>query len=124
VELGTLAFQASGHTTQVSVDVINLVAYNMAILVWLAYSVAKSEARAPGAELFTSHRWEKGLADLQSPVQDDSLIPMFESMVDRAFSRTQAEYSPKKATPDEVVEPALPARNSIDSVPAQSRRVH
>ncbi len=123
VELGTLAFQVSGHASQVTVDVINLVAYNMAILVWLGYSLAKCAARAPGAELFASHRWEKSLADLQSPVQDDSLIPMFESMVDRAFSRTQTDYSPKKAAPDSVAEPAFSLRSGIHSVPSPSRRV-
>jgi len=31
---------------------------------------------------------EQGLADLQHPVPSDSLIPMFEGMVERAFSRS------------------------------------
>ena len=107
--MGTLAFHVSGHASDISVHVINLVAYNVAILVWLGYALMKSPARAPGAELFTSHRWEKSLTDIQSPAQADSLIPMFESMVDRAFSRTQADYSPKKAAPDSVAEPASPS---------------
>jgi hypothetical protein len=124
VELGTLAFHVSGHASQAIVQVINLVAYNAAILVWLAYALSKGVARAPGAELFASQRWERGLTDLQSSTQGDSLIPMFESMVDRAFSRTQADYSPLRAAPDSVAEPALSARAGIHSVPAQSRRVH
>jgi hypothetical protein len=124
VELGTLAFHVSGHASDNSVHVLNLVAYNVAILVWLGYSLTKSAARAPGAELFASHRWERGLSDIQSPAQGDSLIPMFEGMVDRAFSRTQADYSPKKAAPDSVAEPALAVQSGIHSVPAQSRRVH
>ena len=49
---------------------------------------------------------------------------MFESMVDRAFSRTQADYSPNKAAPDSVAEPALTIRSGIHSLPSQSRRVH
>jgi hypothetical protein len=49
---------------------------------------------------------------------------MFESMVDRAFSRTQADYSPKKAAPDSAAEPALAVQSGIHSVPVQSRRVH
>jgi hypothetical protein len=124
VELGTLAFHVSGHASDNSVHVLNLVAYNVAILLWLGYSLIKSAARAPGAELFASHRWERGLSDIQSPAQADSLIPMFEGMVDRAFSRTQADYSPKKAAPDSVAEPALAVQSGIHSVPAQSRRVH
>lgn len=123
VELGTLAFHVSGHASETIVQVINLVAYNLAILVWLSYALAKSAARAPGAELFASQRWERGLTDLQRSSEGDSLIPMFESMVDRAFSRTQADYSPRKAAPDSVPEPALSIRSGIHSVPVQSRRV-
>ena len=59
VELGTLAFHVSGHASEISVHVINLVAYNLAILVWLGYALVKSAARAPGAELFASQRWEQ-----------------------------------------------------------------
>lgn len=124
VELGTLAFHVSGHASVVGVHVINLLAYNAAILIWFGYSVLKSAARAPGTDLFASHRWEKSLTDIQSPGQGDSLIPMFESMVDRAFSRTQSDYSPKQSVPDPVTEIPVATRSGIHSVPAQSRRVH
>ncbi len=124
VELGTLAFHVSGHASEVLVNLTNLVAYNVAILVWLTYSVLKAAARAPGTDLFASHRWEKSLTDLQSTGQGDSLIPMFESMVDRAFSRTQSDYLPKEATSDSVAELPVTTRSGIHSVPAQSRRVH
>jgi hypothetical protein len=124
VELGTLAFLVSGHASDTSVHVINLVAYNISILLWMGYVLMKAPARTPEAELFTPHRWERSLTDIQSPGQGDSLIPMFESMVDRAFSRTQADYSPKKAAPDSIPEPAISIRSGIHSVPAQSRRVH
>jgi hypothetical protein len=98
VELGTLALYAGSPISQVTVHVINLVAYNLAILVWFAYLLLESPARTSEANLFISHRWERSLSDLQNPAQPDSLIPMFESMVDRALSRTHAD-SPKKATP-------------------------
>jgi hypothetical protein len=123
VELGTLAFHVSGHASEVMVHVTNLVAYNLAIMIWFTYSLMKSPARAPGAELFTSHRWEKSLTDLHNPAQGDSLIPMFESMVDRALSRTQGDYSLKEAARDSA-EPAIPARSGMDSVVSLSRRVH
>ncbi|MGH9543688.1 MAG: hypothetical protein ACRD23_00580 [Terriglobales bacterium] len=122
VELGTLAFHVSGHASEALVHIINLVAYNIAILVWFGYAVLKSPARMPGTDLFASHRWEKSLTDIQSPEPGDSLIPMFESMVDRAFSRTQ-DYLPKETAPDSVPEPAVSTRGGIHSVPAQSRRV-
>ncbi len=122
VELGTLAFHVSGHASEALVHIINLVAYNIAILVWFGYAVLKSPARMPGTDLFASHRWEKSLTDIQSPEQGDSLIPMFESMVDRAFSRTQ-DYLPKETAPDSVPEPAISTRGGIHSVPSHSRRV-
>jgi hypothetical protein len=91
VELGTLALYAGGPMSQVSVTAINLVAYNLAIVVWFAYALLESPARASKTILFTPHRWDRSLGDLHRPAQDDSLIPMFESMVDRALSRTQGD---------------------------------
>ncbi len=124
VELGSLAFHVSGHASEVAVHVINLVAYNIAILVWLGYALVESSERVASSDLFTSHRWEKGLSDIQGPAQGDSLIPMFESMVDRAFSRTQTDFSRKSAPADSAADPALAIRSGLHSVPAQSRRVH
>jgi len=124
VELGSLAFHVSGHASEVLVHVVNLVAYNAAILIWFTYSVLKRAERAPGTELFASYRWEKSLTDLQTPGQGDSLIPMFESMVDRAFSRTQSDYSHKEAASDSVTELPVKTRSAIHSVSAQSRRAH
>jgi hypothetical protein len=95
VELGTLAFHVSGHASEVWVNAITLVADNLVILIWLGYAVFQNSARMPEASLLASQRWERGLSDLQNPSRGDSLIPMFESMVDRAFSRTQADYSSK-----------------------------
>jgi hypothetical protein len=73
--------------------------------------------------LFTSHRWERSLSDLQAPAQGDSLIPMFESMVDRALSRTQVDYAPKKAAAAAVADPAMPSAESLYSAASQIRRV-
>ena len=109
VELATLALFAGGPMSQVTVHVFNLVAYNLAIIAWFAYVFLESPARTPEANLFTSHRWERSLSDLQAPAQGDSLIPMFESMVDRAFSRTHSDYAPKEKIPAPTVE-----RTAID----------
>jgi hypothetical protein len=126
MELATLALYAGGPMSQFTVHVFNLVAYNLAILVWFGYAMRENPARTPGADLFASHRWEKGLTDIQNPTQGDSLIPMFESMVDRAFSRTQTDYPPptQKAATDPAAEPVANVRGRIHSIPTQSRRVH
>jgi hypothetical protein len=122
VELATLALFAGGPMSQVTVHVLNLVAYNLAIIAWFAYVFLESPARTPEADLFTSHRWERSLSDLQAPAQGDSLIPMFESMVDRALSRTQVDYAPKKAAAA-AADPAMPSAESLYSAAPQIRRV-
>jgi hypothetical protein len=94
IELGLVALHASGlvRLTPAITGCLNMVAYNAAIVVWLTYSVMKCPARQAVAAHFRSQRWNQGLADLQHPTPADSLIPMFESMVDRAFSKT-SHYS-------------------------------
>ncbi|MFZ0759719.1 MAG: hypothetical protein WAM69_07210, partial [Candidatus Sulfotelmatobacter sp.] len=72
-------------------------AYNGALLIWLGYMLVKSPAREAASTLLRPQRWEQSLTDLQHPLPADSLIPMFEGMVDRALSRTQA---PPQVTPE------------------------
>ncbi len=107
VELGTYALYAGGLMSQVSLHVANLEAYNVAILLWLGYALLKSPAQVREVDLFASQRWERGLTDLQRPVQGDSLIPMFESMVDRAFSRSHSDPSPKETGVEAAAQPAI-----------------
>jgi len=87
VELGLIASWAGEHLAGLSVDLINMAAYNCALLVWLGYTLAKSPAREAASVLLRPQRWEQSLSDLQHPLPADSLIPMFEGMVDRALSR-------------------------------------
>lgn len=86
-ELMAVALRASGHISPSASDLSNMIAYNIAILVWAGYSLVKSPARGATATLLTSQRWNEGLADLQPSMAPSSLIPRFEDMVDRAFSR-------------------------------------
>jgi hypothetical protein len=85
-------------------------AYNVAILVWLGYSLARQTVREVAPNRLQTQRWEQGLADLQPAASSDSLIPMFEGMVERAFSRSSHEHeyvaetrpplNPRGAAPD------------------------
>jgi hypothetical protein len=68
-------------------------AYNATLLIWLGYTLAKSPARDAASTLLRPQRWEQSLSDIQRPLPADSLIPMFEGMVDRALSRTQVPQS-------------------------------
>jgi len=88
VDLLGLALFSGGQIHAHTVSVINTAAYSFAILIWIGYASLKAAARNASANLLMSLRWEQGLGDLRNPGGEDSLIPMFERMVDRAFSHT------------------------------------
>jgi hypothetical protein len=90
VELAMATLRAGGRVSLVHLNLAIMVAYNCAILVWFAYAFSKSPARQKSVQLLTPGRWDRSLYDVQRPAAGDSLIPMFEGMVERAFSRTHA----------------------------------
>jgi hypothetical protein len=92
VELGTFALFSSGRETEALAGLITSSAYCVSIGVWLCYAIFKAFPREISANLLTSQRWNQSLGDLQNPGTGDSLIPMFEGMVDRAFSRTPGKF--------------------------------
>jgi hypothetical protein len=89
VELALIASWAGDHLGNVALNLVNMSAYNATLLVWLGYTLAKSPAREAASTLLRPQRWEQSLSDIHHPLPGDSLIPMFEGMVDRALSRTQ-----------------------------------
>jgi hypothetical protein len=89
VELVLVASWVGNHLGNYSMGVINMSFYNASLLTWFGYLALKSPARESGAALFQPQRWEQSLSDIQHPLPADSLIPMFEGMVDRALSRTK-----------------------------------
>ena len=91
VELAVVALHASGQIDQHTSDIINTVCYNLAILTWMGYVLMPSVARDAQANLLMSQRWNQSLSDLHQPTTGDSLIPMFEGMVDRALSKGNPE---------------------------------
>ena len=97
-----------------TISLFNMLAYNLAILVWLGYLLAKCPARDVSAKLLVTQRWDQSLTDLQHPLPGDSLIPMFEGMVDRAFSRTTQYPSALEAAPDAEKLVSQKALGSLD----------
>jgi len=98
VELLLIASWAGEHLSNLAMGLINMTAYNVTLLIWLGYTLAKSPAREAAATLLRPQRWEQSLSDIHHPLPADSLIPMFEGMVDRALSRTHT--APVPATED------------------------
>jgi len=117
VELTLLALYASNQLSQPVISLINMLAYNGAILIWLGYAWIKSPARDASASLLKSHRWEQGLTDLQHPVSSDSLIPLFEGMVDRAFSRTNGDSASDPAAAEESIAESVSSSRSSQRSP-------
>ena len=66
-----------------------MAAYNASLVLWVGYVAVKRPTRDGSLSLLQPQRWEQSLTDIHHPLPADSLIPMFEGMVDRALSRTQ-----------------------------------
>ena len=90
VELALIASWVGNHLTELSTVLVNMAAYNVTLVVWLGYVLSNSKVREEAGILLKPQRWEQSLSDIQHPLPADSLIPMFEGMVDRALSRTRS----------------------------------
>jgi len=108
VELALVASWVGGHLGLTAASIFNMSAYNTSLLIWFGYALVKSPAREGAATLLQPHRWEHSISDLQHPVPEESLIPMFEGMVDRALSRTHA--AAETARPVQTVPEASPVQ--------------
>jgi hypothetical protein len=78
-------------------SILNMAAYNSSLMVWLTYVAVRRSARDSTTSLLQPQRWEQSLSDIQHPLPADSLIPMFEGMVDRALSRVHQEAPQENA---------------------------
>src|SRR5579871_4232533 len=101
IELILICSWVGQHLTGPWMSVANMTAYNSSLALWLGYVWVKRPARDASLSLLQPQRWEQSLSDIHHPVPADSLIPMFEGMVDRALSRTPHEPAP--ALPESAV---------------------
>ena len=108
VQLILLAMHSGGLVRQGTLNMIDMLCYDVALLVWLGYAFAGVVAREGSTNYLQTQRWEQGLADLQQPVDNDSLIPMFEGMVERAFSRSSNVDEVERCLP--FTKPSGPVR--------------
>lgn len=88
IELAGNALHSGGQISTPFNGFMNALAYSLAILTWVGYAIFKAPDTRAAAAAFASQRWEQSLTDLHSPVGGNSLIPMFEGMVEQAFSRS------------------------------------
>jgi len=122
VELAGVALASAGQIHPSTMNLLNLVAYNLAIMTWLGYVMFESPSRSAVA-LLTSQRWDQSLGDLTRPATGDSLIPMFEGMVDRAFSRTHNDGEVEEIASRTAASARMPEKVAARSaVGASSKR--
>ncbi len=93
IELILICSWVGNHLTGPWMSIVNMAAYNGSLALWLGYVAVKRPARDGSLSLLHTQRWEQSLSDIHHPLPADSLIPMFEGMVDRALSRTHHEAS-------------------------------
>ncbi|MCU1297285.1 MAG: hypothetical protein JWO91_1563 [Acidobacteriaceae bacterium] len=123
VEQIGVALRASSYLSEPSLNVLIMSSYNIAILLWFAYIFVEQPARSAIVAPLASQRWDQSLSDLQRPAGADSLIPMFEGMVDRAFSNTSSSSFQQREEPEE--RPLLIASRPVESAPrAVSRSLY
>jgi hypothetical protein len=94
IELILICSWVGNHLGGPWMSILNMAAYNVSLMLWLGYVAVKSPVRDASLSLLQPQRWEQSLTDIHHPLPPDSLIPMFEGMVDRALSRTRQEVSP------------------------------
>jgi hypothetical protein len=119
IELVLISSWVGNHLGSAWMDLVNMAAYNCSLMVWLGYVAMTSPARDASRSLLQPQRWEQSLSDIQHPLPADSLIPMFEGMVDRALSRV-----PQDAPAAETAGRALGAAAAVGSyrsIPANSK---
>lgn len=91
LELVLIASWVGNHVHNPWMSIVNMAAYNTALTVWLGYVAVRVPVRDVPSLLLQPQRWEQSLSDIHHPLPADSLIPMFEGMVERALSRTRPE---------------------------------
>jgi hypothetical protein len=91
IELAVVCSWVGNHLGNPWMSMVNMTAYNGSLILWFGYLAVKSPVRDAASTLLQTQRWEHSLSDIQhQPLPTNSLIPMFEGMVDRALSRTRS----------------------------------
>lgn len=111
-ELILIASWVGNHLGGPWMSIVNMSAYNCSLFLWLSYVGVRRPARELSTSQLQSHRWEQSLSDIHHPVPADSLIPMFEGMVDRALSRSlpaDATEAPSENAASSLVRAAVNA---------------
>jgi hypothetical protein len=89
-ELLILALHSGKHLRSNTTSLIGMLAEESSLLLWFCYSAL--QARQAAMPVLVPQRWDNALSDIQPHREADSLIPMFEHMVEQALSKTQDQH--------------------------------
>jgi hypothetical protein len=87
LELLTQALFSGSYMHRQTTATLNMIAYEISLGLWLTYSLLQE--RQPAVPVLVPQRWDEALLEIHPQKEVESLIPMFEQMVDQAFSKTQ-----------------------------------
>jgi hypothetical protein len=94
VELAVFGLRVSGTLNSTTLSLASMTSYDIAVMVWLGYFALPAKEQKRSEVLLQPQRWDLSLGELRHPVAPESLLPMFDAMVDRAFSK--AGSAPKR----------------------------
>jgi hypothetical protein len=100
VELAVIGLRVTGTLNSTMLNLTSMTAYDITVLVWLGYFALPVTEQKRSEVLLQPQRWDLSLSELRHPVSPESLLPMFDAMVDRAF--TKAGTAAKQAEPNTV----------------------
>jgi len=92
-----LLLNGRGFVSPGAASLANMMAYNLAIMIWFSYCWMKSPESVAESTRLRTQRWDRSLGELQITQPGESLIPMFEDMVERALARSAPAPEPPLA---------------------------
>lgn len=90
-QLVSYALFSGGHFSNETLNIATMSVYNVGVAIWLSYLTLNR--RDVGMPILVPQRWDNALMEIHPHSEPESLIPMFEHMVDRAFSKTQDRHA-------------------------------
>jgi hypothetical protein len=99
VELAVFGLRATAQINATVLSVASMSSYLLAVALWFGYFLAPAAEQKRAEVLLQPQRWDLSLGEVSHPVAPESLLPMFDAMVDRAFSKAGEEVNSAQAAP-------------------------
>ena len=115
LELAVFGLRVAGIVDPTTLSLASMMSYNVAVLVWFAYFALPAGEQRRAVVLLQPQRWDATLGELSHPMAPESLLPMFDAMVDRAFTKAG---NAKRSGKDDRAESGAKAASS-GTKPAQ-----